>query len=46
MIGKSVLEVIDRQNLDYDNCVAESKDGRRFMLSKQCGAVKEMQSKI
>lgn len=46
MIGKSVLEVIDGQNLDYDNCVAVSKDGRRFMLSKRCGAVKEMQSKI
>lgn len=48
MIGKSGLEVIiDGQNLDYDNCVAVvSKDGRRFMLSKRCGAVKEMQSKI
>lgn len=46
MIGKSVLEVIDGQNLDYDNCVAVSTDGRRFMLSKRCIAVKEMQSKI
>lgn len=44
MIGKSVLEVIDGQNLDYDNCVAVSTDGRRFMLSKRCGAV--MISKI
>ncbi|KAL4148597.1 hypothetical protein QTP88_002786 [Uroleucon formosanum] len=45
-IGNSVLNILKKLDLPFENCVGITTDGCSVMLSKKCGAVKTLKEKM
>ncbi|KAL4082395.1 hypothetical protein QTP88_029993 [Uroleucon formosanum] len=46
IIGNSVLSILKKLDLPFENCVGITTDGCSVMLSEKCGAVKTLKEKM